>query len=75
MNETIGGMVVVIVIGYLCAWSAYLLGRKDGRYIERRTIMRVLYSVSLEEYSPIKRITIISMLNDIKAQLTKEWKA
>lgn len=68
-------IIVVSLFSMFCIIMAYLLGRKDGRYIERRTIMRVLYSVSLEEYSPIKRITIISMLNEIKAQLTKEWEA
>lgn len=75
MNGTIGGMAVVIIIGYLCAWSAYLLGRKHGRYIERRKVRSALCRVPLEGYSPAIRLAMILVLNDIKSQLEKEWKA
>ena len=69
------GVVVTIVAGYIGMWLMYLVGKRDARKEERQKIRRTLYHVALEEYSPTIRLAMIVMLNDIKTQLEKEWKA
>lgn len=62
-------LIFITILGFICSYVAYVVGRDDGRHIEHSYLLGILESIKMEGLSPETRYSVLMVTKSILTKL------